>query len=114
MGAGFNAGFVNDKTSKAHLSFPKRVSLLELGPEELINFKKPLSQLQKKYDFQIALHIARSPITESSQDEYIKKISDLTIENEFHSIGFHLIGPRASNIGKLGFSSYYDPTDSNL
>ena len=114
VGSGFNVGFVNPKTSKAHLPFPKNISLLELGPEELTNFKLPLHQLQDIHHFDISLHIARSPITESRQDDYIENISILSRETNFQSIGFHLIGPRISNIGKFGFSSYYDPTNPCL
>jgi uncharacterized protein (UPF0276 family) len=116
IGTGFNVGFIKNKANPAHLFFPKEAILLELGLEELITFENSLMKLKNEQDFSISLHIARSPITENNltQKEYLDNVINICKKNNFYSIGFHLTGPRKSNIVKYGFSSNYNASNSVL
>ncbi|TGW14584.1 DUF692 family protein [bacterium NHP-B] len=114
IGAGFNPCFLNPKEHPFHLSIPKCVSLLELGHEE---FKLSKSVFPPFFKQALSLHIARSPIGEpkKAQDPYIEDLVHFLGENEdFLSVGFHLTGERHANIGRYGFSSYYNPNDPAL
>jgi uncharacterized protein (UPF0276 family) len=112
IGAGFNPGFVNASVGKYSLNLPSCVSLLEFGPEEVSGFWPVLDTLIQERSLLASLHIARSPICEPQnvQELFIDRILNLIADKKFISVGFHLTGPRDSNIGKYGFSSYYDPT----
>ena len=94
--------------------FPnKEVRFLELGfrAYNKIFFQDNPPHYLK--DLNLSLHISRSPITESLQNQTTfieEKLSDIRSDDRVVSIGFHLCGERDTNIGQFGFSSHYSGT----
>ena len=110
IGAGYNRLFAATLLEN-HLEIPQGVELIELGLEELRQWKKSAYY----QDIPLSLHLARSPITEgySIQKKFLNEIKTRLGDQVLTSVGFHLTGTRDSGIGALGFSSHYLPNKTS-
>lgn len=101
-GMGFNPHIFTGK-----FPMPTYVKHIEVGLNHL-------QQWVWKYATQepaLSLHLARTPITESSktQDKFIQYLENIINHHQLRSIGIHLTGQRTDNIGRFGFSSHFVP-----
>ncbi len=108
IGSGHNP-YVGGEGAAA-LRLPSCVDLLELGIEAFSG-----SVGQADIDRKISLHVSRSPITEdfNSRSRFVRHLQKVAKHLSLVSLGLHLTGPRASGIGKYGFSSHYRSSISN-
>ncbi len=112
IGAGFNPGYLSGHGDGLRLV--EEVRHLELGLAELHKWKST----NQDDDRELSLHLARTPITESweNQDHFIKQLHgqlnrmECSGEVNLVSVGIHLTGERCNGIGRFGFSSHYSPS----